>query len=128
MNIADAVISERARRKAVERQTMIDARVRAGTASAAARLLKYGREGLIAHLRRIAPSGGTARVATMSPEHKHKLAVAGGKAGWKKLSLFQAVAKRMYGAGTAKRTITHEQRVANGRLGAARRWGHETPV
>ena len=130
MNLSDVAriwVIGHARRQQEEvalRNQLIEKRRMAGKASAAARLLKYGREGLADHLRRIAPAGGAARQATMSPEHRHKLAVAGAKAGWAKLSLFKATAKRMYAAGIAKRTIPHDQRVANGRKGAAKRWGN----
>ena len=71
----------------------------------------------------IARAGGIARASTMSPEHRRRLAVAGAKAGWAKLTPEQAAEKRRRSGEAANRAITHEQRVANGKLGALRRHG-----
>lgn len=93
--------------------------ITAGKASAAAR---RARGDLHDQMRRLAPVGGRARIATMSAEHKHKLAVTGGRAGWAKLTTEEARAKRSKAGEASKLVITHEQRVVNGRLGAAVRW------
>lgn len=130
MNVSDVVriwVADRERRKLDEvdlHNQLIEKRRKAGRASIVARRLKYGLEGLTAHLRKIAPAGGLARQGTVTPAERHALAVAGGRAGWLRLTPEQARAKRSKAGERSKRTITHEQRVANGKLGAKRRWGN----
>lgn len=106
------------------RDQIIESRRRAGLASAAARIAKYGRGGVVDHLRGIARSGGKARYATLSESERRELSVRGGRISWAKLTPEQARLKRHLAGEASKRVLTHEQRVINGKRGAEKRWHH----
>ncbi len=105
----------------------VDPRVRwhmngakAGRASAEAR---RGRGELLDQMRRLAPLGGHARHSAMSAEERRRYSAEGGRASWARLTPKQALRKRLRAARASKLVISHQQRVENGRKGAAVRWG-----
>jgi len=124
-NLLDLFAAARVSRMLEERaraERLRDARSRAGKASAAARRAKYGENGVAAHMRSIARSGGIERQKTITQAERLRGLSAGGRASWAKLTPEQAREKRRRAGEAAKLVISHEQRVENGKKGAAKRW------
>jgi hypothetical protein len=93
---------------------------RGGRASVA-----LGGDARIEHMRAIAAAGGRAAVAAGGDTrraHMKSIAAMGGRASWAALSPQEAADKRRRAWNKALSSMTHEQRVANGKRAMELRW------